>query len=166
MNEASPPKYPQPCDGTTYQPTHSSEPQVLMEIMGRPVNRYAQMPRRIGSGMARTENNGRSQMSESMWKECSAELPQDGDHVLVYLSCRAAHPENSSNQVLVHSAIYRKGRTAAEVGDSPAKHADQDGNNFKPYVWDKPHGGHWYGQDVKHWMPLPKSPAEDAIGSA
>jgi hypothetical protein len=35
---------------------------------------------------------------------------------------------------------------------------DEDGNNKRPYCWSSFGPDNFFGQDITHWMPLPKPP--------
>ena len=36
------------------------------------------------------------------------------------------------------------------------KSGDEDGNNEKPYCWDTFGSTSFFGQEITHWMPIPK----------
>ena len=57
---------------------------------------------------------------------------------------------------------YIPGRPIFTVKRSDSfRGCDEDGNNLVPYKWYARSGPmEWWGQDVSHWMPLPKLPEE------
>lgn len=96
------------------------------------------------------------------WISVQDRLPMNGQRVLVY--------DGGATQwnPTVSAAVFVKGRTHEEImveyrdtGRLWYTFGDEEGNNKKPYGWRGDAHMQWFGQQVTHWMPLPKPPKED-----
>ncbi len=109
------------------------------------------------------------------WISVKDRLPKEGGEVLIYSThCQTHGIYVASISIGISEAVREKMRKG-ELPDPPSwswcradgwtatprskvyKGCDEHGNNKVPYAWS--HGPYnWNGQDVSHWMPLPKPP--------
>ena len=106
------------------------------------------------------------------WISVKDRLPEEKEYVMIWCGeCQIAR---------IEKGISKEQREAMKRGelDDPCesgwalstgyftlkrsqayKACDEQGNNSVPYCW-YPNGGpmSWFGQNVTHWMPLPKPP--------
>lgn len=92
------------------------------------------------------------------WILVEERLPENGVRVLIYTpNTNLYGPANAP--VHVFAMRLCKGKTLKEVvAQSVICTGDEWGNNRRPYCWLCENGGHAWGQDVSHWMPLPEPP--------
>ena len=91
------------------------------------------------------------------WIPCDVALPQNGQKVIVYAP--------KSQMKTFNIVEFERGISSAERSALPKDSkraitfsgADEHNNNKKPYRWNA-HPGSYFGQDVTHWLPIPKNP--------
>ena len=108
------------------------------------------------------ETDNISQSLSDWWISCDEQLPENNQKVIIY-SPKSQMPK-------INICRFEKGISAKEreelklTGDERWRTfsgADEHANNRKPYKWDVQGPGHYFGQDVTHWMPIPDSPDSD-----
>ncbi len=109
------------------------------------------------------------------WISVKDRLPEEGGEVLIYSTHCQTHGIYVASISKGISEAEREKMRKGELPDPPSwgwcradgwtatprskvyKGCDEHGNNKVPYAWS--HGPYnWNGQDVTHWMPLPKPP--------
>lgn len=109
------------------------------------------------------------------WISVKDRLPEENEYVVIWCKgdCQIARIERGISEeersAMMRGELpdpkvycYGKDGVTAHKRSSLYYGCDVHGNNTVPYRW-KANGGpmDWFGQDVTHWMPLPKPPKED-----
>lgn len=90
---------------------------------------------------------------------CKDKLPKESKYVLGYC------PEDKMWNVICLSKGISKKQRAKLKDDNPRKKSyessDEHGNNHVAYHWKEFGPKSYFGQDITHWMELPKKPKKD-----
>ena len=106
------------------------------------------------------------------WIPVTERLPDEGEYVLIWVGNvqvariekgiskqeRELMKEGAFPDPIEYGWTYSLRRIGRKRSDC-YRACDEDGNNKVPYKW-YANGGPmaWFGQEVTHWMPLPKAP--------
>jgi len=103
--------------------------------------------------------------SDNQWIHVKDRLPKNGQTVIIF-----SQKINVARFVRGISKEERREMKLGQIGDQVLGESsilrsnlyypdDEDGNNKVPYHWVAPEGPmKWFGQEVSHWCPLPRSP--------
>ena len=91
------------------------------------------------------------------WRNVRIELPKHNDTVLIYTPYLDNLTMGGVKQ-FIHIAVFQRGKEIKGIPGEVITPYDQHGNNKVPYGWYWCNSGHWFGQEVSHWMYLPKAP--------
>jgi hypothetical protein len=91
------------------------------------------------------------------WIPCNVALPENGQKVIIF----APKAQMSTWAICnFEKGISMEERRQMEGTERAITYtaADEHNNNRRPYCWRKMGPGTYFGQDVTHWLPLPKNP--------
>lgn len=106
-------------------------------------------------------------MNSLIWIRTEDELPEQDKYVLAKHNRGTWHDstdQENVNCVIVKlvKGISKKERELLKQLQANDKRwrcvypGDEDGNNEKPYYWNTFGPGSFNGQEITHWMPIPK----------